>query len=63
MFNHKVGDIISIRVKIKSKTEEENGKMTYVVKGLNEGYHSMTINEEDIVGTSAIIPTELEDMK
>jgi len=55
---HKVGDIVLIRVKIASITEDEGNKFTFKVKALStDAYSSMTITGEDITGTTLNIPT------
>lgn len=59
--NIKVGDIISIRVKVKSKTEEEGNKITYEVKALSgNNYSTMRIESDDIIATNIQVPTEME---
>ena len=56
---HKVGDIVSVRVKISSITEDESNKFTYKIKCLQDAYDSMTVKLEDIVGTSLQVPTDI----
>ena len=61
---HKVGDIVSVRVKIISVTEEEGNKFTYKVKGLNaSNYHSsMEVPIEDITCVTLNVPTETREI-
>ena len=61
----KVGDIVSIRVKVSSITEEEGNLYKYKVKALSStgGYgESMMILGEDVIGTTLNVPKEAEEV-
>ena len=48
---YKPGDLVLVRAKIKSITENDSGEVTYKVSGLNAGaYETMNITDEDIRG-------------
>lgn len=62
MFKVNIGDIVTIQVKVTSKTEEEGGKVTYKVKGVSsDSYNSMTVGPEDIMTTAVQVPHSKED--
>ena len=49
---HNPNDLISIRVKVKQVTENDEGKITYRVKPIaGNAYESMEVPEEDILGS------------
>ena len=58
---YKVGDIVSVRVKIASKTEDEGNKFTYKVKSLNNQYASMEVHSEDITGITLNVPVSKDN--
>jgi hypothetical protein len=58
MPKYKVGDIVSVRVKIAGITEDENNKFSFKVKRLDSSYDSMNVLEEDITAITLNVPLE-----
>ena len=60
MNKYRIGDLISVRVRVFRVTEDENHKFTYGVKALHNNGDYMSIVEEDVTLSTMNIPTSNE---